>query len=246
MRRTARVLSVVALTGAALTGAVPLVAAEPAAEVSPAAVSPGGSITVSVSCDPVGGSPPATMDATSEAFEEGTVALHLVPGNDDELSGPAYRGTARIAPAEALESEPAGLGPDTAWTVEGTCPAAPGGQGAPWSATFTVTKDGGGATSAPPCPESSHGTACPAPCPEPSHQSSHGSACPAPCPEPSHQSSHGSACPPPAPVQHGVRAGEGGTFTDSVPALVAGGLLITGALGGAAYRLHRRNPAKDA
>ncbi|MFJ8079688.1 hypothetical protein ACIQ6Y_03550 [Streptomyces sp. NPDC096205] len=215
MRRTARALSVVALTGAALTGAVPLVAADPAAEVSPATAAPGGSVTVSVSCDPVGGSPPATMDATSEAFEEGTVALQLVPGNDDPVSGPAYRGTAAIASAGALESEPAGLGPDTAWTVEGTCPAAPGGQGKPWSATFTVTKDGGGATSAPPCPETTHGTTHSTPC-------------------------------PPAPVQHGVRAGQGGTFTDSVPALVAGGLLIAGALGGAAYRLYRRNPARDA
>jgi hypothetical protein len=240
MRRTARVLSVVALTGAALTGAVPLVAAEPAAEVSPAAASPGGTITVSVSCDPVGGSPPATMDAASEAFEEGTVALHLVPGNDDPVSGPAYRGTAQIAPADALESEPAGLGPDTAWTVEGTCPAAPGGQGKAWSATFTVTKEGGATPH--PCPEQSHGsgTPCPPPCPEQSHGS--GTSCPPPCPE---APPHGTPCPP-APVQHGVRAGAGGAFTDSVPALVAGGLLIAGALGGAAYRLHRRIPSRDA
>jgi hypothetical protein len=43
-----------------------------------------------------------------------------------------------------------------------------------------------------------------------------------------------------APVQHGVRAGQGGTFTDSVPALAAGGLLIAGALGAAAHRLRRR------
>jgi hypothetical protein len=50
----------------------------------------------------------------------------------------------------------------------------------------------------------------------------------------------------PPPVQHGVRAGEGGAFTDSVPALVAGGLLIAGAFGGAVYRLRRKIPARDA
>ncbi|MEU6273369.1 hypothetical protein ABZ871_13325 [Streptomyces populi] len=43
----------------------------------------------------------------------------------------------------------------------------------------------------------------------------------------------------PPTVQRGVRAGEGGVFTDSVPALVTGGVLIAGALGAAAHRLHR-------
>ncbi|SCE41647.1 hypothetical protein GA0115242_136228, partial [Streptomyces sp. SolWspMP-5a-2] len=40
---------------------------------------------------------------------------------------------------------------------------------------------------------------------------------------------------------HGVQAGAGGTFTDSVPALVAGGVLIAGAFAAAAHRLHRRD-----
>ena len=43
----------------------------------------------------------------------------------------------------------------------------------------------------------------------------------------------------PPTVQRGVRAGEGGVFTDSVPALVTGGVLIAGALGAAAHRLRR-------
>jgi hypothetical protein len=46
-----------------------------------------------------------------------------------------------------------------------------------------------------------------------------------------------------AVTERGVRAGAGGAFTDSVPALVAGGLLIAGALGGAVYRLRRGTPA---
>ncbi|MEU4088446.1 hypothetical protein [Streptomyces aureus] len=43
----------------------------------------------------------------------------------------------------------------------------------------------------------------------------------------------------PPTVQRGVHAGEGGVFTDSVPALVTGGVLIAGAVGAAAHRLHR-------
>ncbi len=41
-------------------------------------------------------------------------------------------------------------------------------------------------------------------------------------------------------IQRGVRAGDGGAFTDSVPALVAGGLLIAGAFGAAVHRLRNR------
>ncbi|MFI2203245.1 hypothetical protein ACH47Z_21175 [Streptomyces sp. NPDC020192] len=49
----------------------------------------------------------------------------------------------------------------------------------------------------------------------------------------------------PAGVQHGVEAGQGGSFTDSVPSLVAGGTLIATACAGAGYRLlgHRHTTA---
>ncbi|WP_153287816.1 hypothetical protein [Streptomyces fagopyri] len=43
----------------------------------------------------------------------------------------------------------------------------------------------------------------------------------------------------PSGAQHGVQAGEGGAFTESVPALILGALLIAGALGAAAHRLFR-------
>jgi hypothetical protein len=46
-------------------------------------------------------------------------------------------------------------------------------------------------------------------------------------------------------VQRGVHAGAGGSFTDSVPALVAGGLLIAGALGAAGHRLYRDRTAAE-
>ncbi|MFE9675036.1 hypothetical protein ACFYO5_13070 [Streptomyces sp. NPDC006259] len=272
MRRTARVLSVAALAGAVLTGAAPAAFADPAVEISPATAAPGGSVTVTVTCDPLGAPAPQTIDAASDAFEEGSVKLTLEPGGD-ELTGPAYRGTARIAPAADLD-EPADAADvadaDTAWTVDGTCPAPPGGQGGMWSATYDVPRAGGAGGGAsgggtgptiPPCAPA-HTTACstPQPCASehttPGHTTpGHGASCPThpapqPCPPsrdyapqgiaPQGIAPHGTACPG-AAVEHGVRAGSGGTFTDSVPALVAGGLLIAGALGAAAHRLCRRN-----
>ena len=43
----------------------------------------------------------------------------------------------------------------------------------------------------------------------------------------------------PPTIDKGTHAGEGGAFTDSVPALIAGGLLIAGAVGAALHRLRR-------
>ncbi|WP_043672333.1 hypothetical protein [Streptomyces xylophagus] len=193
MRRTALALSVVALVGGA---AGPAVAADPAAEVSPSSVQAGGSVTVSVTCEGIGGTAADTIDATSQGFDGGTVQLQRVPGNDDRAAGAAYRGTARISDGD-------GGGRDSAWTVDGTCPGQAGGQGRPWSATFSVERGAG----QPPC-----------------------------------QEPRGDSCAGAAVIERGVRAGEGGTFTDSVPALVAGGVLIAGACGGAVYRLRRRTP----
>ncbi|MFE7901338.1 hypothetical protein ACFU3E_28325 [Streptomyces sp. NPDC057424] len=219
MRRSLHALSAAVLAGSALVGFAPAVFAEPAAEVSPATVHPGGTLTVSVSCDPTGGRPPDTIDATSQAFDEGTVPLQRVTGNDDKVSGPAYRGTARIASAENFEGDPDALGEDSAWTVDGTCPAAPGGEGKQWSATFTVT----------------HGSGPHKPSHKPTHHPTH-----KPCPEPSHHRERPHTECDAAAVQRGVRAGDGGAFTDSVPALVAGGVLIAGAFGAAVHRLRNR------
>jgi hypothetical protein len=44
----------------------------------------------------------------------------------------------------------------------------------------------------------------------------------------------------PAGAQYGVQGGEGGAFTDSVPALITGGVLIVGALGAAVHRLRQK------
>jgi hypothetical protein len=194
MRRTALALSVVALVGAA----GPAVAVDAGAEVTPSTVQAGGSATVDVSCDVIGGTAPDRIQGTSQGFDDGTVELRRVPGTDDRAAGVAYRGTARVSDGD-------GNGRDPAWTVDGTCPAPPGGQGRPWSATFSVQR--GDAGGQPPC-----------------------------------QEPRGESCDGVAVIQRGVRAGEGGTFTDSIPALVAGGVLIAGAFGGAVYRLRRRTP----
>ncbi|MFD5859699.1 hypothetical protein [Streptomyces chartreusis] len=147
MRRTARALSVAALTGVALGAPASAASADPAAEVSPVTVAPGGSVTVSVTCDALDGSAPATLQATSQAFEEGTVELKRVSGTDEKAAGPVYRGSARVPPAESFEGDPDAVGAESDWTVDGTCPAAGGGEGKEWSATFTVARESGGAGS---------------------------------------------------------------------------------------------------
>ncbi len=203
MRRTARVLSVAALAGVALGIAAPAVSADAAAEVGPRTVGPGGTVTVSVTCDATGATAPASIDAHSLAFEQGTVQLQQVPGNDDQVAGPAYNGTATIAPAGSFEGDPNASGPASEWSADGTCPGQAGGQGKAWKATFTVTRDGTGTSAG-----TGTGTGTD-PCASDSHS---GASCP----------THAPAHATPAPVQRGVHAGQGGAFTDSVPALVAG------------------------
>ncbi|MFF9779105.1 hypothetical protein ACF1HJ_36370 [Streptomyces sp. NPDC013978] len=211
MRRRARVLSATALIGVVLGAAAPTAHADPAAEVNPQSVEPGGTLTFSVACDPTGGTAPETIDASSQAFEQGTVTLQRLPGDGDSAAGPSYQGTAKIAPAADFETGVDAAAPATEWGVDGVCPGAPGGEGKPWSAAFDVSVGGDQSWS-------TH---------QPSHQ---------PSPQPSHDSTH-----QPAPVQRGVHAGDGGAFTDSVPVMVAGGLLVAGALGAAVHRLRRRD-----
>ncbi|MFK0068859.1 hypothetical protein [Streptomyces sp. NPDC091046] len=262
--------------------AVPPPAGRVAAQVSPAEPAPGDTVTVSVSCGPTGGAAaPPSLDATSAAFEEGTVELRKVADDGGTASGPAYRGTARIAAAGDLAAEPGAESPQDAtgtggaaaaegsaetedwagteatageaedWTVDGACPDASGGEGGdPWSATMSVPEESGagagagaGAGSAQPaCREtaapragtSTHGTPCaptkPA-CPETTAPRGEAATRSAPCTG--------------ATAEHGVQAGAGGSFGDSVPALVAGGVLIAGACGAAAHRLRLRLRGED-
>ncbi|MFD5713542.1 hypothetical protein ACFWHW_24725 [Streptomyces pharetrae] len=244
-------MSVVVLAGVLAGGAASAALAEPAAEVGPAQAEPGGSVTVSVTCDPVGGSPPATLEAASQAFEDGLAELSLVGGQDGKTSGPAYRGTATIVLPEDSGAGAAHAGGEgSAWTVDGTCPAAHGEEGKPWSATFTVAQGGGqgqgiqGGHSASASPAQGGGqgqgiqgghSASASPTQGGGQgQGLQGGHSASPCPDPK-DTGCGTAV-----VQRGVRAGEGGAFGVSVPALVLGGLLIAGALGAAAHRLYGR------
>ncbi|MCF2537406.1 hypothetical protein K6168_17300 [Streptomyces sp. FB2] len=276
MRRTVRALSVAALAGAALGTGVQAALADPTAEVGPATVTPGESVTVSVTCDPVDGTVPDTLDAVSQAFEDGTVQLRRVSGGAGADAAPVYRGAAQISPAENFEGDPDAAGPESAWTVDGTCPATGGTEGSEWSATFdvalaagagesgseadTLAADSGGedpaaATLSVPretddgdkgrCSGSSwggggewgdSGGSSSRPRTEDSGEWKGGKTHqPEPC--------ESSAVPVDPAVPGGVKAGQGGVFTDSVPALVCGGVLIAGAAGGAVYRLRRRAPA---
>ncbi|MFJ2900873.1 hypothetical protein [Streptomyces sp. NPDC087212] len=272
MRRTARVLASAALAGAALGAAATAVSADPAAEVSPSTVAPGGNVTVTVTCPAAPGPVPATIEATSEAFDEGTIRLQRSPGGaDDRLPGKGgrppeggghlpgqgerppegggrlpgqgerpggdggrvpgagerpgggvvYRGSGRISAAGEFEGRgPDAVTRDSAWTVDGTCPGGAGGPGGPGRPGHGDAA--GRAWSATFSVERGGEWGGGRPCPEPRGE---------PCGVP--------------PVQQGVHAGEGGTFTDSVPALVAGGVLIAGALGAAAHRLRHRGNAAD-
>ncbi|MFC8820807.1 hypothetical protein [Streptomyces rochei] len=293
MRRTARALSTAVLASAALgvfaapapaqPGVPPPPAGtgRPVAEVSPAGVTPGGTVTVSVTCAPSGGPAPATLDAASPAFDGGTVALRKVAAEAGASSGPAYRGTARIAAAEDLTSEAQAATPQETWTVDGACPEA-SGEEQPWSATMTapegpptvpeepmtvpeepmtapegpmtvpeepmgvpdepMTAPGEGGAVAPPCPAPTapHGSAAGrgTPC-------ATGFACPEPAAPHGGTSSPWGNCGG-TTAEHGVHAGAGGTFTDSVPALAAGGVLIAASCGAAAHRLLRSRPRGEA
>ncbi|WP_327397254.1 hypothetical protein [Streptomyces phaeochromogenes] len=248
MRRTVRALSATALTAVAL-GTTVAAAENPGAEVSPRTVAPGGTVTVSVACEPTGGPAPETIDATSQAFEHGTVQLHKAAGEEDAAGGPAYSGTARIAPAADFEEggpdsadkddavgKDGGTGKDSDWSVDGTCPAAPGGQGKQWSASFTASREG-----------SRDGS-------EGSRDGSHdevsrdeGSREEVAREEVAREEGprDGGARDDGGAVRHGVQAGEGGTFNDSTLALVTGGVLIAGAAGAAVHRLRRRESSSN-
>ncbi|MEU3894982.1 hypothetical protein [Streptomyces sp. NPDC045251] len=263
MRRTARALSTTVLAGAALgvfaapatadpgVPPPPIGVGEPVAEVSPAGVTPGDTVTVSVTCAPTGGSAPATLAATSPAFESGTVELRKVGGENEATAGAAYRGTARIAAADDVTGVPDAAGSEDAWTVDGACPEAAGEEGAPWSATMTAPEEPMTVPDEPAAvPEAGAGAVAP-PCPGPTAghggTSSRSTSCPTKpaCPQPdaphdgtsAQQKNCGGTT-----AEHGVHAGAGGTFTDSVPALAAGGLLIAGAGAAAAHRLLRFRP----
>ncbi|GHE05513.1 hypothetical protein [Streptomyces alanosinicus] len=229
MRRTVRALSVAFVAGAALALAGP---AASAAEVGPGTV------------------PPTSTVAAPEG----------VPG---ACAAPQQCGTSQTGPTACRDGGPCQDGPGTACKAGGpcqdgsgctqgqTCPGhtpchqtgqcqgdggghqcvGGGGSGACADGTGDSDWGGGGGggggdagghqcTGAGACSDDGHG------CGGPDDRQDHG----------------GDGCTPPG-VQHGVAAGDGGSFTDSVPALAAGTAFIAAACGGAGYRLFGRRRA---
>ncbi|MGH4028990.1 hypothetical protein ACQB60_08675 [Actinomycetota bacterium Odt1-20B] len=137
MRTSTAATALAPLTCLALLGlaAAPAYAGDAAAEVSPRTIAPGGTVTISVACPAAGSSPPRTIEANSQAFEQGAAQLHLVDNANDDIAGPAYNGTARIAPAGNFEGGPNAVGATSDWGVDGNCP----GDGQ-WNASFTVSR----------------------------------------------------------------------------------------------------------
>ncbi|MFE9763862.1 hypothetical protein ACFYPC_04890 [Streptomyces sp. NPDC005808] len=268
MRRTARVLSATALAGAALGAAASAAYADPAAEVTPGSVEPGGTVTISVTCDAISGAPPDYIEATSEGFEEGKVQLRRVTGNDETVAGAAYSGTARIPPdgdggsggdgrsgGDGGSGEESGSGGDGGSGEESGSSGdggsgedggsggnggsgEDGGSGGNGGGGEIYDDDGGDAASR---PESEWGVdgACPG------ASGGRGKQWTASYTVARVNATAQGTAEHPAPVQRGVHAGEGGAFTGSLPALITGGVLITGALGAAVYRLRTKDTSAD-
>ncbi|GDY78271.1 hypothetical protein SAV31267_077560 [Streptomyces avermitilis] len=94
MRRCARVLSATALAGAALGVAAPAASADPATEVRPRSVAPGGAVTLSVSCDATGAERSDAIEAGPQSSEETEAQLRL--GGNDDAGAAADGETARM------------------------------------------------------------------------------------------------------------------------------------------------------
>ncbi|MFD5763224.1 hypothetical protein ACFWIZ_50880, partial [Streptomyces sp. NPDC127044] len=111
MCRTVRVLSATALACAALGAAATAASADPGAEVDPRSVGPGGLLSISVTCDAIGGTAPESIDAHSQGFEGGKAQLHRVTGGDEKTGGAtSYHGTARIPASGTSDAGSGGSG----------------------------------------------------------------------------------------------------------------------------------------
>ncbi|MFI0964981.1 hypothetical protein ACH4S8_26825 [Streptomyces sp. NPDC021080] len=208
-------------------------AAEGAAgAVSPAAGGPYAVVSDAPAPAPGAGDPLAPDPLTADTVGPDTVGPNTVGPN---TVGPDDVGPDTVGPDTVPDPVgPDGPGPDTA--VPDT--VGPDRTGPDTGAPDTGAPDTGGADG-----RWNVGGVCPAP------PGGHGkqwtasysvarSATATHGPDTGTGSGSGAATPPPA-VQRGVRAGEGGVFTDSVPSLVIGGVLIAGAVGAAAYQLRR-------
>lgn len=242
-------------------------AGDATADVTPKHLAPGEQITVSVSCPDTGGTPPQTMTASSQAFEQGSVQLQRVQGGQGL---PNERQQHEQGDPYGL-TDPQGLEPGTEPGLEpglesdlGTVPgeeAGPGtgadmgtgadaGTGAGDEAGLRDDAENPGGAGA-----AYQGTARIAAAASfegggpnavgPESQWAVDGAChddgrwkaTFTVTRTAHTPTH--APTHTAPAAHGVHAGRDGGFTDSPAAIAAGGLLVSGALGAAVHRLRR-------
>ena len=256
LSRTARALSATAFTTLVLGTAATAATANSGAEVSPRTVAPGGGVTVSVTCESTGGPPPETIDATSQAFEHGTVRLHRAAGKEGPVGKEDPAGADDLTGEEG--GDPAGI--DGSAGVDGPVgvddPAGvddlgghddlggdddPAGKEKPqgghvYSGTAriapTANVQDGGPDSVGRTSEWRVDGVCPG------AHGGEGKAWSASFTV-SVDSSRGTE------GRHGVHAGDGGAFNDSTTALVSGGVLIAGAFGAAVHKLRHRESASN-
>ncbi|MGW2572833.1 hypothetical protein [Streptomyces sp. NPDC001537] len=237
MPRTARVLSVAALAGATLGFASAAYADSAAA--GPSSVSPGGSVTVSVACEATGGRPPAALDAVSQtragsgnpAKVDGTCAA--APGSKGRTWSDASRVHRGDGSDGAVPGESGSDGGTAGDSGGGRGDDGGGGGGRGDNGAGEGADLGGGAVGGGDVGDGG-GHDQGRPCTEPNPDACGGAGL-----------QNGREHDPQNGLQHGVEAGAGGTFSDSLPALVAGGLLIACALGAATYRLWPKGPVWD-
>ncbi|MGW7042105.1 hypothetical protein ACWGDT_05130, partial [Streptomyces avermitilis] len=142
MRRCARVLSATALAGAALGVAAPAASADPATDVRPRSVAPGGVVTLSDFCDATDAVRSDAIEVGPQGSEEAEVQLQRLGGNDD-TGAAADSETARIPSDGNVDGGATGAaGPPSQWGADGQCPATPGGQEGQWTASSSDTRDG--------------------------------------------------------------------------------------------------------
>ncbi|MEV7241855.1 hypothetical protein AB0N92_11485 [Streptomyces sp. NPDC093248] len=228
MRRTARAMSVAVLAGAALVIPGPAAFADPGAGESPGAVRPEapatvpGPVTVPGSCDGTGaGAVPQDGCASGDARQ--TPAPQQGLGQtQQQTQEPGDGGTQGDAQGQWDQQQGQGEG-DGLWQEQGQ------GEGQDQWQSQTPGQDqnqnqnqGRGQGQEQGCEE---GGSC---------EDGGADGC---------RASGGDDDCTPAHVEHGVEAGQGGTFEDSVPALVAGGVLIAAAGAGAGYRILGRRRA---
>ena len=103
------------------------------ADATPRLVEPGRTVTVLVSCDPVEGSIPGGIEATSPAFVGEVAQLERVSADEeDPRGGPAYRGRAKISDEAEFDTSRA-ASRTSEWDVAGLCPG-----GEQWTAAFRI------------------------------------------------------------------------------------------------------------